>query len=41
MIVNLFGPYHRLIPSFTWVPFLKEGESPLRRSLLAGSGDLN
>ena len=41
MVVNLFGPYHRLIPSFTWVPFLKEGKSPLHRSVLAGSGDLN
>jgi len=41
MIVKLFGPYHRLIPSFTWIPFLKEGESPQRRSLLASSGDLD
>ena len=41
MMVKLFGPYHRLIPSFAWVPFPKEGESPLRRPVVAGSGDLN
>jgi hypothetical protein len=41
LIVQLFGPYHRLIPSFSWIPFLKEGESPLHRSLLARRSDLN
>ena len=24
LVVRLFGPYHRLIPSFSWVPFAKE-----------------
>jgi hypothetical protein len=41
MIVQLFGPYHRLIPSFSWIPFLKESEPPLHRSLLTRRSDLN
>jgi hypothetical protein len=41
MIVKFFGPYHRLIPSFAWVPFLKESEPPLHDSILAGNGDLH
>lgn len=30
-IVQIFGPYHRLIPSFSWVPFQQGIGSRLRR----------
>ena len=35
LVVKLFGPYHRLIPSLSWFPFSQEGESRLRRAALA------
>jgi hypothetical protein len=37
LVVKLFGPYHRLIPSFSWVPFSEERERSFRRAALAGS----
>jgi len=37
LVVKLFGPYHRLIPSFSWVPFSQRGERSFRRAALAGS----
>jgi hypothetical protein len=37
IVVKLFGPYHRLIPSFAWVPFLPGSEHSIRRAALAGS----
>ena len=37
LVVKLFGPYHRLIPSFAWVPFLPGSEHSIRRAALAGS----
>ena len=36
-VVKLFGPYHRLIPSFSWVPFSQETERSFRRAALANS----
>lgn len=30
-MVKLFGPYHRLIPSFSWVPFSRGSERNFRR----------
>ncbi len=37
LVVKLFGPYHRLIPSFSWVPFSEKRERSFRRAALAGS----
>jgi hypothetical protein len=37
LVVKLFGPYHRLIPSFSWVPFSQGSEPSFRRAALAGS----
>jgi hypothetical protein len=37
LVVKLFGPYHRLIPSFSWVPFSRGSEPSFRRAALAGS----
>jgi hypothetical protein len=37
LVVKLFGPYHRLIPSFSWVPFSQGSERSFRRAALAGS----
>jgi hypothetical protein len=34
-VVRLFGPYHRLIPSFSWVPFSQGSERSFRRAALA------
>lgn len=36
LVVRVFGPYHRLIPSFSWVPFPRESEHSFRRAALAG-----
>jgi hypothetical protein len=35
LVVKLFGPYHRLIPSFSWVPFSPGSERSFRRAALA------
>jgi len=40
LVVRLFGPYHRLIPSFTWIPFPQKSASRIR-SVLADNTDLN
>jgi len=40
MIVKLFGPYHRLIPTFSWIPLLKEGGFHVHRSLVADRNDV-
>ena len=37
LVVKLFGPYHRLIPSFSWVPFLQGSERSFRRAALVNS----
>jgi len=37
LVVKLFGPYHRLIPSFSWVPFSRQSERGIRRPALANS----
>jgi len=37
LVVKLFGPYHRLIPSFSWVPFPRGSERSFRRAALANS----
>lgn len=36
-IVKLFGPYHRLIPSFSWAPFSLRSAQSIRRPALANS----
>jgi len=36
-VVKVFGPYHRLIPSFAWVPFSQGSRQTVRRAALAGS----
>ena len=36
-VVKMFGPYHRLIPSFSWVPFPQGSERSIRRPALANS----
>jgi hypothetical protein len=35
LVVKLFGPYHRLIPSFSWVPLPPGSERSFRRPVLA------
>jgi hypothetical protein len=37
LVVKLFGPYHRLIPSFAWVSFSQGSGQTVRRAALAGS----
>ena len=37
LVVKLLGPYHRLIPSFSWVPSSQETRGRFRRSALANS----
>jgi hypothetical protein len=37
LLVKLFGPYHRLIPSFPLVPFLQGSERSFRRAALANT----
>jgi hypothetical protein len=34
VVVELFGPYHRLIPSFTWIPFPEKSTSRIRSVIL-------
>ena len=36
LVVKLFGPYHRLIPSFGWVPFSQGSGHAVRQAELAG-----
>jgi hypothetical protein len=35
LVVRLFGPYHRLMPTLSWVPFPRETEPHFRRAALA------
>jgi len=37
LVVRLFGPYHRLIPSFSWIPLSRAGERSFRPPALANS----
>ncbi len=37
VVVKLFGPYHRLVPSFSWYRFSRGSERSFRRAALAGS----
>jgi len=37
VVVRLLGPYHRLIPSFSWIPVPLRGEASFRRAALAHS----
>ena len=37
LVVKLFGPYHRLVPSFSWYPFSRATERSFRRPALANS----
>jgi hypothetical protein len=38
LVVKLLGPYHRLIPSFAWVPFSQRAGHNVREAALAGRG---
>ena len=38
IVVKVFGPYHRLIPSFSWVPLSPASERSFRRAALADRG---
>jgi hypothetical protein len=40
VVVRLFGPYHRLIPSFTWVRFPHTYDSRLRSPIFVDYKDL-
>jgi hypothetical protein len=37
LVVKSFGPYHRLIPTFSWVPISRGSERSFRRPALANS----
>ncbi len=37
LMVKWFGPYHRLVPSFSWLPFSRESEPRFRRAALANN----
>ncbi len=39
LVVKLFGPYHRLIPSFNWIPFPRVADSRMRRPVFVISKD--
>ncbi len=41
LAVKLFGPYHRLIPSFAWIPFSTGNRHAVRREALASSRGSN
>ncbi|MFZ0962810.1 MAG: hypothetical protein WAO35_18230 [Terriglobia bacterium] len=36
-VVKVFGPYHRLIPSFSWIPLSQASHRNLSRAALANS----
>jgi hypothetical protein len=36
LVVKMFGPYHRLIPSFAWVPLSRGRSQSIRQEALAG-----
>ena len=35
LVVEYFGPYHRLIPSFSWLSFPRQSDARMRRAALA------
>ena len=35
LVVRLFGPYHRLMPSISWIPFSRQSEYSFQRAALA------
>jgi hypothetical protein len=37
LVVSLFGPYHRLMPSIAWIPFSRDNGHSFRRAALANS----
>lgn len=37
LMVKLFGPYHALVPSFSWVPFTKMAGQRVQAAVLAAS----
>jgi len=37
LVVKVFGPYHRLVPSFAWVPLSQRRRQTIRQAALAGS----
>jgi len=39
VVVSLFGPYHRLIPSFSWLPLLRGNDTALQRPILIDDGE--
>lgn len=41
LMVRTFGPYHRLIPSFAWVPFSQPAGHGVRQTALASSRGSN
>jgi hypothetical protein len=41
LVVKFFGPYHRLIPSFSWIPLPSADERSFRRTVLADSQSSN
>jgi hypothetical protein len=40
-VVKLFGPYHRLIPSFAWLPLSQGGAENVRQAAVASSRGSN
>ncbi len=41
IVVKVLGPYHSLIPSFSWLPFSMGHQSKIREEALAGSHNSN
>ena len=41
VMVRTFGPYHRLIPSFAWIPFSQPSGRAVRQAALASSRSSN
>jgi hypothetical protein len=39
LVVKLFGLYHRLMPSFTWIPFPRGADSRLHSPVFVDSND--
>lgn len=41
LVVRVFGPYHRLIPSFSWVPFSRESGRSFHQADLVDSRSIH
>jgi hypothetical protein len=41
LVVKLLGPYHRLVPSFAWVPLTQRRDQTARQAALAGNRGSN